>query len=747
LWHLANVIFEVRKKTIMSRTFGNVRAADVEVVTHKIVGDGSDHTASTTGALRVEGGLGAIGKSFFGGDVEVEAAAVTKLAHVDVSTSVDSGALQVAGGIGVAKDSYFGAKLKVDGDTEITGVLDVNSLGIFRNQLTVESGTTTLKGESILMGGVVSTLPTPATDGTDGSMVLVGGLSTNESNYFADDTEAAADATTAALVVAGGIGVQKKSVFSDPTEATNSATAALVVSGGIGVAKDSVFDGIVTLENTQGATVDSNGALTAAALMVKGGIGVAEHSYFEKDVIVQDFLFVESTDEAYESGSGAIQTKGGISTLKTNFFADVTPASVDINDDLTAALMVKGGIGVEAKSIFSDATAALNATTAALVVTGGIGVGDNSVFGADLTVEQKMFVTGDAKLDGYVNMEKDEAATGVNTGSLQVLGGISTSKQNYFGNVNAAALDSSNNLTAALVVAGGIGVKQQSYFLEDVNFQKNLRVEGDLNVKGTLTSVENQSVNIGDSFLNLNAQNTASGQEAGFVFNYDAIAFEFTGSELSDIDNKITVGGAGFTQADAGSFIQIHNATDATHNGIYEVASKTDDNNFTVKDVGQQNFCLAGNVFSALSVADTAITASHIKVGLLKFDTYGKLAYANADNGENILWKYPSASSGRAMITGSPYEEIDVNHSTRQITATTSNVTSTGDVILPTNQEDNPGGTKNGNSYFIQNSWSEAIDVTCPSGDYLDGVLNGTFNLAPGDRANFRGVAHEWFTF
>ena len=70
-------------------------------------------SSTTTGALRVQGGVGVTGAAFLGG----------KLTVLDTteSTSSNVGAVVISGGLGVAKDTYIAGQLQVAGDFTVAG--------------------------------------------------------------------------------------------------------------------------------------------------------------------------------------------------------------------------------------------------------------------------------------------------------------------------------------------------------------------------------------------------------------------------------------------------------------------------------------------------------------------------------------------------------------------------------------------------------------------------------------------------
>lgn len=83
--------------------------------TRVTVSDASAGAASstTTGALRVTGGVGITGAAYIG--------SVLRVQSTTQSTSSSDGALVVSGGLGVAKDAYIAGQLQVAGDFTVAG--------------------------------------------------------------------------------------------------------------------------------------------------------------------------------------------------------------------------------------------------------------------------------------------------------------------------------------------------------------------------------------------------------------------------------------------------------------------------------------------------------------------------------------------------------------------------------------------------------------------------------------------------
>lgn len=114
----------------------------------------TDASSSTTGTLKVAGGVGIAKKLYVGTDLAVTAN--TTLSGTTDSSSSTTGAVIITGGVGIAKKLYVGTDLAVTGNTVITGNLTVNG-----TTTTVNSTTVTVDDINIELGSTAS--PTDVT--------------------------------------------------------------------------------------------------------------------------------------------------------------------------------------------------------------------------------------------------------------------------------------------------------------------------------------------------------------------------------------------------------------------------------------------------------------------------------------------------------------------------------------------------------------------------------------------------------
>jgi hypothetical protein len=200
------------------------------------VDDTTTSTSSTTGALKVAGGVGVAENLNVGGTLDVTGA--TNLNDTTSSTNATTGALIVDGGVGVAEN------LNVGGDVIVTGDLTVN-------------GTTTTVNSATL-------------DVADLNITIADGAADSAAADGAGLTVDGASATILYTHATTSWDFNKPVKTTDTTDSTSPTTGALLSDGGLGVAKDVFIGGgdlgtdqtTFNLLNTTATTVNFAGAGT-----------------------------------------------------------------------------------------------------------------------------------------------------------------------------------------------------------------------------------------------------------------------------------------------------------------------------------------------------------------------------------------------------------------------------------------------------------------------------------------------------
>ena len=171
--------------------------------------------------------------------------------------------------------------------------------------------------------------------------------------------------------------------------------------------------------------------------------------------------------------------------------------------------------------------------------------------------------------DGVVSVGSTLAVTGATTltGILNPDGGINV-------NTNKFTVNSDGVVTAVgdVTFTSNLNVGGSAEFAKVVNIYNDLIVDGSITVKGDMITKSQQEINVGDSHIYLNAENTVvSDTSGGIVVNAKAIVVKTISSVVS---NMITVSESDAADFAAGDIIQVSgHLVDATLNGLYVVES------------------------------------------------------------------------------------------------------------------------------------------------------------------------------
>jgi hypothetical protein len=214
----------------------------------------------------------------------------------------------------------------------------------------------------------------------------------------------------------------------------------------------------------------------------------------------------------------------------------------------------------------------------------------------------------------------------------------------------------------------------------------NVRVLGNLNVKGTTTSVSSENVLIADSKLLLNSgYTTATPESGGIVVNFNPVA---TGVLISGVITATEINVAGQTLV-AGDYIQVSSARTVANNGLYEVISYADplltingapDNDFSQSalspDAGDKTAVITHTNLSAFQCSETGIW--QVGVGnngtmaysnlldsttgalIISGKSGGQVAYGGTESGDDLTLRSTSdATKGNVII-----DEVTASSST-----------------------------------------------------------------------------------
>jgi len=265
---------------------------------------------------------------------------------------------------------------------------------------------------------------------------------TNVTAYLTQGANIGSGSTTANLVAAA------------TTTSTSTTTGALVVRGGIGVAGAAYIGGLARVTNSTASTNSGTGALqVAGGVGISGALNVGTTGTFS------------SSQASTDSTSGALIVAGGVgiggalNVASSGSFGGLlqTTATTAATSTATGALYVAGGAGIVGNLYAGGNVVLGSSTTTSNVIINGTRTSTSTTTGA-------LRVAGGAGIVGNVYTDRVYTTTGIFwSGNNEVFTPPSTSI--FSSNVVAASGESSSNtVTGALVVRGGVGVTGRANF-------------------------------------------------------------------------------------------------------------------------------------------------------------------------------------------------------------------------------------------------------------------------------------------
>jgi len=371
-------------------------------------------SSTTTGALRVVGGIGVGGGLFVGGDfttnqttfnlINTNAATVnfasagtaitigansgftlirnqTTITSTVISSNTTTGALVVSGGVGIGGDLYIGGKGYIN-NSEIINTGNIGSFGVS----SIRAGTDTAVNTS---SGIVTIWNTSTLQ----TITNRGSTTTNVINIT--NTGSSVSTTTGALRVVGGIGVGGGLFvggistftniihFNSTASSANTTTGALRVVGSVGVGGSIFVGGIVTATLFVGSLT---GVVTTSTNIADGGPGQLIYqsstgtTSFVSTGTLRQILISGGTDSpvfvdtsTFIVGYANNVVGGNTGTLvyqtapnTTNF---ITTGSLYVGSAVTATNIVGGGIGSLPYQTAAGATTMLPIGTGGFLLT------------------------------------------------------------------------------------------------------------------------------------------------------------------------------------------------------------------------------------------------------------------------------------------------------------------------------------------------------------------------------------------
>ena len=473
-----------------------------------------ESASSTTGALRVAGGVGIGGDLYVRGDfttdnttfnlINTNAATVnfagsstaltigetsgytnirnvTTLTNATSATSTSTGALTVRGGVGIGGDLYIGGTGYIN-NNEIIHAGNAGNFGVS----SIRAGTDTAVNTS---SGVV----TISNTSTLQTITNRGSTTTNVINIT--NTGSAVSTITGALRVVGGIGVGSGLFvggistftnivhFTSTASSANTTTGALRVIGGVGVGGAVVVGGTVTAPTFIG---NLTGVATTATNIANGGPGQLIYqsstgtTRFVSTGTVGQILISGGTDAAifvntstFTIGYANNIVGGNTGTLvyqtAPNTTDFITTGSLYVGSAVTATNIVGGNIGSLPYQSNVGITTMLPLGNSGFLLTSNgtvpewVGLGSLSAGTATNVSITSEVSTSNVHYITFVSTTT--GAAGIRTSGPSGLTYIpSTGAVRISGATNITSnIVASSTITGALIVAGGVGIGGNLY--------------------------------------------------------------------------------------------------------------------------------------------------------------------------------------------------------------------------------------------------------------------------------------------
>lgn len=515
-------------------------------------------SSSTSGAVRLDGGLGIAQDLFIGGKC-----VIGDTVTMDTLTNGNTSSLMLSGTHDLNM-RLFSSSLTTTKDVSFQlYTLGFDTLNANHEALQIKSQSTSGYVITASRSGTGAQRTLTLNAGTSSQIVLgtTGnvGIGTSQPAMLLDvagtvnctGVMTVQNTTSSALVVQGGIHVNG----TRPSIGLGSG-GALTVAGGASVDKDAYFGGVVTFtcttpstsyadgavnirggltisNNQAAANVGNGGALTVAGgasiggdLWVGGSIngsGSSSSSYA--------YLTLTSTDEAVNFSSGSLVSFGGITIQCTTNSTSVTNGGSLL---VRGGASFGGGLYVDGDNFFYGTTSYitqysnsildfydnLKMLKFAMTLDSNFNLvrydasGDpidnpiqiNHTTGA-FTVNQDALVMGALQVHSTTNSLN--ASSG---GAVTIAGGMSVGKDTLIGGdiVVYSTTESVDISSGALVVYGGVGVSG------NMNVLGNTIIVGNLTVNGTTTTIQTENTVLKDNVFLLNS-GPAGSRDSGFL--------------------------------------------------------------------------------------------------------------------------------------------------------------------------------------------------------------------------------------
>ena len=343
-------------------------------------------TNTTTGALKVSGGIGAA--QVYATNLFDSGNRVLTSVTVTAGTGLSGGGT-ITGPSGTIALTNTGVTSLIAGTgigvSGATGAVTVSNTGV-----TSLTGTANQIAVSAASGAVTLSFPAGGITTTTGTFT---------SNVFVTSVVDSTSASTGALQVSGGAGFGKSiyvtntATIAGATDATSTTTGALIVSGGVGIGKNLFVNGNTNVSGklTRAGNITATGWGTSGA-----GFVLSTATYTDSSLSgIQAFAAIHSIGRPTIAATGGTPTYTDAATL----YIDNSPAAGS-----GATISNPWSLYVANGNVKIATTTVSNSTSAgALVVAGGVGIGGNLNVGGAGNFGSSGVTVGNTLISSYTS--------------------------------------------------------------------------------------------------------------------------------------------------------------------------------------------------------------------------------------------------------------------------------------------------------------------------------------------------------
>jgi len=450
------------------------------------------------------------------------------------STSTVSGALIVAGGAGIAGDLWVGGNIYLDG-----------------------VGLDTVQGTTATFRNVFVTGTNVSTSTTTGAMTVAGGLGVAGDIYGTAIYDNGVRVLTSATI--GTFGVS--SIIGGTDTAVSGATGAVTIwnTGNLQTitSRGATTNQAISITNTTGSTSTATGALR-----VSGGAGIAEKLYVGTQLVVAD-----------NAGFNTLTNTIAYFGANVNTFAQINAQNIGGGTASSADFVATSNNG-------NDTINFIN-----------FGINNSSFTDASFTIA--------GANDGYLYTQGGNIAIGASAANKDIIffqGGTLTANEvgrwaNASGLVIKKTTDATSVDTGALQVDGGVGINKQLWVGGTTNLQTTTATS--VNITGSGASLSAVGATFTGQITNSNGTaSTTTGTGAVIISNNGGLAVggQVTAQLVKVISTTTAGSGSGALQVAGGAYIAANmfiastaaNTATATANALYVAGGTNIENSLVV---------------------------------------------------------------------------------------------------------------------------------------------------------------------